>query len=80
MKKELIRKHASILLGGLLHSLKCTAAVALLAGAVVLFCCVPIESGYLAVGKFVAALLAIGISAALFYSCGKDMLHGKFSK
>lgn len=80
MKKELIRKHASIMLGGLLHALKSTAAVALLAGAVVLFCCVTIENGYFAVGKFVAALLAIGIAAMLFYSCGKDLLHGKFSK
>lgn len=80
MKKELILKHASILLRGLLHALKCTAAVAMLAGAVVLFCCVPIESGYFAVGKFVAALLAIGIATALFYICGKDLQHGKFSK
>ena len=80
MKKELIWKHASILLGGLLHSLKGTAAVALLAGAALLFCCVTIENGYFAVGKFVAALLSIGIAAALFYSCGKDLQRGKFSK
>ncbi len=80
MKKEMIKKHASVLLCGVLHSLKCTAAVVLLAGAAVLFCCVTIENGYFAVGKFAAALLAIGIAAALFYSCGKDLQHGKFSK
>ena len=80
MKKEQIKKHLLILLAGFLHSLKCVLAVALLAAVVVLFCSVQIESGYLAVGKFIAALLAIVISALLFYSCGRDLLKGRFSE
>lgn len=80
MKKKIVLKHLGILLAGFLQALKCVAAAATLAGAVVLFCCVPIESGYLAVGKFAAALLAVAISLLLFYLCGKDLQHGRFSK
>lgn len=80
MKKELIKKHLLVLLAGFLHSLKSVAAAALLAGVVVLFCSVQVESGYLAVAKFIAALLALCVSVLLFYSCGRDMLQGRFSK
>ena len=80
MKKELIKKYLLILLAGFLHSLKCALAFSMLAAVVVLFCSVQAESGYLAVGKFIAALLSIVIAALLFYSCGRDMTGGKFSK
>ncbi len=80
MKKAIIRKHSLVLLAGILHALKCTLAVAFLAAVVLLLCSVQIESGYCAVGKFVAALLALCISVLLFYSCGRDMTDGKFSK
>ena len=80
MKKELIRKHASILLGGLLHGLKGTAATATLALGIFVFFCVTQESGYLAVGLFVAALLVVACGLLQFYLCGRDMTGGKFSK
>ena len=80
MKKELIRKHASILLCGFLYALKSTAAVALLVAGVLLFCCVTIESGYFAVCTFVAGLMSIAVAGMLFYNCGRDLFNGKFSK
>lgn len=80
MKKQMVLKHFEILFSGFLHALKSTAAVVLLAAGVCLFCCVTIDSGYFAVGKFVAALLAIVISVVLLYSCGSDLQRGKFSK
>lgn len=80
MKKTIIRNILTTLLAGFLHALKSTLAVATLAAAVALFCCVPIEGGYLAVGMFIAALLAVAIAGMLFYSCGYDMQKGRFSK
>ena len=80
MRKEQIKKHSLILLAGILISLKSALALTMLAAVVALFCSVQIESGYLAVGKFIAALLAIVIAALLFYSCGRDLLKGRFSK
>lgn len=80
MKKAIIRKHSLVLLAGFLHALKSTLAVAFLAAVVVLLCSVQIESGYLAVGKFIAALLAFCVSVLLFYNCGRDIAGGKFSK
>ena len=80
MKNEMIRKHVNILLGGLLHGLKGTIATATLAlGGFILYC-VTQESGYLAVGLFVAALLIVASGLVLFYLCGRDMTGGKFSK
>lgn len=80
MKKEIVLKHLGVMLAGFLHALKCVAAAAMLAAGIFLFCCVSIESGYFAVGKFAAALLAIGIALLLFYSCGRDLQQGRFSK
>lgn len=80
MKKELIRKNASILLCGLLHALKGTIATATLGLGICIFFCVTQESGYLAVGLFVAALLMVACGLAQFYLCGRDMTGGKFSK
>lgn len=80
MKKELIRKHASILLFGLLHALKGTIATAMLAFGIFVFFCVTHESGYIAVGLFVAALLLVAGGLLTFYNCGHDMTCGKFSK
>ena len=80
MKKGLIRKHAKILFSGLLHGLKSTAATAVLALGGFTFYCVTQESGYLAVGLFVAALLIVVGGLLLFYNCGCDMTGGKYSK
>ena len=80
MNKELIRKHAGILLGGLLHALKGTLAIATLALGIFIFYCVTQESGYLAVGLFVAALLIVAGALLQFYLCGRDTTGGKFSK
>ena len=80
MKKELIRKHAKVLLGGILHSLKGTAATIVLALGGVACYCVTQESGYIAVGLFVAALLIIAGAIALFYNMGRDVTDGKYSK
>jgi uncharacterized membrane protein YhfC len=80
MKKENIRKFLAVMLAGIVHSLKCTLAVTLLAAGILLLTCVPIESGYFAVGKFIAALLVFGISAFLFHICGTDLMKGKYSK
>ena len=80
MKKQMVKKHLGILLAGFLHALKCAGAIALLAAAVFLFYCVTIESGYFAVCKFIAALMAVALSLLLFYDCGNDLLGGKFSK
>lgn len=80
MKKEQIRKHANILLGGLLHALKGAASLLTLALGVVACCCVAMERGYLAVGLFVAGLLISAGGLLLIYNCGRDMTGGKFSK
>lgn len=80
MKKELIRKHAKILLCGLLHALKGITATATLALGGFIFYCVTQESGYLAVGLFVAALPIVACGLLQFYNCGLDMTGGKFSK
>ena len=80
MRNELIKKHLSILLAGFLHALKGTLAAAALGAGIVLFCCVPCESGYIAVLLFAAALLIIAGSVLMFYSCGADMQKGKFSQ
>ena len=80
MNKELIRKHASILLGGLLLALKGTLATATLALGIFVFFCVTQEGGYLAVGLFVAALLIVAGALLQFYLCGRDMTGGKFSE
>lgn len=80
MKNELIRTHAKILLGGLLHGLKGTLATATLALGCFIFYCVTQERGYLAVGLFVAASLTVTAGLLQFYFCGRDMMGGKFSK
>lgn len=80
MKKEIIRKHFGILLVGIIYALKGTLAFALLAGAVALFICIPIDVGYLAVGKFVGGILVTGAALGVFYWCGRDLLKGTFSK
>lgn len=79
MKKH-IKKHLKVLLAGVLHALKSTAAVVLLTLSVALLVCVPLDSGYFAVGKFVAALLGIALSVMLFYNCGVDIAKGRFSR
>jgi len=78
--KKVTKKHLHILLAGFLHALKSTTAVVMFGAAIALFCCVPIERGYLAVGEFVAALLGVFVSVLLFYSCGYDLQSGRFSK
>lgn len=80
MKKENIRKFLAVMLAGIVHSLKCTLAVTLLAAGILLLTCVPIESGYFAVGKFIAAMVTFCISVVMFYICGKDLMKGKYSK
>lgn len=80
MKKETIRNFLLVMLAGIVHSLKCTLAVTLLAGGILLLTCVPIESGYFAVAKFLAALLVFGASGVLFHICGTDLMKGKYSK
>lgn len=80
MKKENIRKFLAVMLAGIIHSLKSTIAVTLLAGGILLLTCVPVESGYIAVGKFIGALLVFGLSGVLFHICGQDLMKGKYSK
>ena len=80
MKKENIRKHLGILLTGFIHAVEGTAASVLLFGGILLLTYIPIESGYFAVGKFIAALLVFGFSGWMFYPCGKDLLIGRFTK
>lgn len=80
MKNELVRKHASILLGGLLYALKGTIATATLALGILTFFYVKQERGYIAVGLFVVAFLIVTLGLIQFYKCGRDMAGGKFSK
>ncbi len=80
MKNENIRKHLGILLVGILSALKGTLAVALLAGAVALFFCIPIDVGYLAVGKFMGGILVTVVAFVVFYWCGRDLVKGVYSK
>ena len=80
MKKAFAKKHLGILLLGFVSALKGTIATAIAAAAVGLFFCIPIESGYLAVGKFVGGVAALFLALVLFYWCGRDLIKGKFSK
>lgn len=79
MKKR-IKKHLRILLAGVLYALKSAVAVAVLALSIALLCNVRYQNGYLAVCKFVIALHSLALSSLIFYSCGHDLLKGKFSK
>lgn len=76
MKKTIIRKHFAIILSGIVHALKGALAVCGIAAAVRLYCYVPKAVGFLAVGSFAAATLAVIASIALFYWCGLDLASG----
>ena len=80
MKKEQVRKYASILLVGLLYALRGAVATATLALGILTFFYVNQERGYIAVGLFVVALLIVTLGLIQFYKCGRDMTGGKFSK
>lgn len=74
MEKKRIKKNLGILLAGVLYAFKGAAAFALLAGSVACMFCVQIESGYLAVGKFVGGIIVAGVALGLFYWCGRDFM------
>ena len=80
MKKEVFKKHLGILLLGFVSALKGTIAAAMAVAAAGLFYCIPIESGYLAVSKFVAGIFAALLALIMFYWCGRDLVKGKFLK
>ena len=76
MKKELFRKYAKALLVGLLRALQGTVAMATLALGVVASFCVTQESGYLAVGMFLVALLIFAGGLVQLYNFGRNIAGG----
>ena len=76
MKKELFRRYARTFLVGILRSVLGTVAIATLTFGVIVCFYVTQESGYAAVGLFVAALLFIVCGLMQLYNCGNNITCG----